>query len=214
MWTLGGASRSSTNPTYVRTVNHYYTFSGCPANNKMDFNRSSLLGVVNTMSAHLSSSRGVAWLREASYKLACLTTADAPEPTLADHPIVLLGEKYAVDVDRGDSSEQTLARYMWDAHSRFWFTYRTGFEYIEGTHFSSDAGWGCMMRSGQMILMQVQSSQPFPIDPRPHPPTFPICLPASLPLSLTPTSANTTDDHQPHHASLTCPNIYPSSGPH
>mmetsp|Transcript_19965 Transcript_19965/g.54773 ORF Transcript_19965/g.54773 Transcript_19965/m.54773 type:complete len:521 (-) Transcript_19965:577-2139(-) len=36
--------------------------------------------------------------------------------------------------------------------SCLWFTYRSGFDPIPATQFTSDAGWGCMMRSGQMIV--------------------------------------------------------------
>jgi cysteine protease ATG4 len=36
-----------------------------------------------------------------------------------------------------------------------WFTYRSQFgQAIEGTPYMSDAGWGCMIRTGQMILGQ------------------------------------------------------------
>lgn len=34
-----------------------------------------------------------------------------------------------------------------------WFTYRDNLEIgLEGTNIKSDAGWGCMLRTGQMIL--------------------------------------------------------------
>lgn len=36
-----------------------------------------------------------------------------------------------------------------------WFTYRDNLEFgIAGSKEKSDAGWGCMIRTGQMILMQ------------------------------------------------------------
>lgn len=34
-----------------------------------------------------------------------------------------------------------------------WFTYRDNLEIgLDGTNIKSDAGWGCMLRVGQMIL--------------------------------------------------------------
>eukprot|EP01132_Coremiostelium_polycephalum_P011613 gene11613-14219_t len=36
-----------------------------------------------------------------------------------------------------------------------WFSYRQGFPYIENTLYDNDCGWGCMLRSGQMLLSNI-----------------------------------------------------------
>lgn len=41
-----------------------------------------------------------------------------------------------------------------DYHSKVWMSYRKDFEEIPGTVMSSDCGWGCMLRSGQMLVAQ------------------------------------------------------------
>jgi cysteine protease ATG4 len=41
-----------------------------------------------------------------------------------------------------------------DINTRLWFTYRKEFPAINGTKYTSDAGWGCMLRSAQMLIGQ------------------------------------------------------------
>ncbi|XP_071494622.1 cysteine protease ATG4B-like isoform X1 [Diadema antillarum] len=61
-------------------------------------------------------------------------------------PIWILGRQYDL------SHQQREARD--DVTSRLWFTYRKGFSPIGGTGPTTDQGWGCMLRCGQMMLAQ------------------------------------------------------------
>ncbi|XP_031950427.1 cysteine protease ATG4D isoform X11 [Corvus moneduloides] len=63
-------------------------------------------------------------------------------------PLYLLGRVYAP----GNGEE--LARFRRDFCSRLWFTYRSGFPALPGTPRTTDCGWGCTLRSAQMLLGQ------------------------------------------------------------
>uniref|UniRef100_H0XVC9 Cysteine protease n=1 Tax=Otolemur garnettii TaxID=30611 RepID=H0XVC9_OTOGA len=70
---------------------------------------------------------------------------DFPETS---EPVWILGRKYSIFTEK----EELLS----DVASRLWFTYRKNFPAIVtgGTGPTSDTGWGCMLRCGQMIFAQ------------------------------------------------------------
>ncbi|XP_032083450.1 cysteine protease ATG4A isoform X1 [Thamnophis elegans] len=63
-----------------------------------------------------------------------------------DEPTWILGRQHHLKTEKSNL--------LSDIGSRLWFTYRRKFSPIGGTGPSSDAGWGCMLRCGQMMLAQ------------------------------------------------------------
>ena len=59
------------------------------------------------------------------------------------------------------SSDEGLRRFADDFRSRAWITYRRNFVPFEGSTYGADAGWGCTMRSGQMLLANALSTHFF-----------------------------------------------------
>ncbi|NWY95475.1 ATG4D protease, partial [Loxia curvirostra] len=63
-------------------------------------------------------------------------------------PLYLLGRVYT------PGNGEDLARFRRDFCSRLWLTYRSGFPALPGTPRTTDCGWGCTLRSAQMLLGQ------------------------------------------------------------
>ncbi|KYQ92849.1 hypothetical protein DLAC_05434 [Tieghemostelium lacteum] len=55
-----------------------------------------------------------------------------------------------------NNTAEFITEFLEDFSQRvLWFTYRQGFPYIGDSIYDNDCGWGCMLRSGQMLLSNV-----------------------------------------------------------
>ncbi|XP_069693822.1 cysteine protease ATG4D [Periplaneta americana] len=78
-----------------------------------------------------------------------------------DSPVWLLGKCYhrkmIIDSSphpEGGIESEGIEGFKLDFISRIWLTYRREFPILNGSNFTTDCGWGCMLRSGQMLLAQ------------------------------------------------------------
>ncbi|XP_077864225.1 cysteine protease ATG4B-like [Saccoglossus kowalevskii] len=85
-----------------------------------------------------------------SHSVACFTyesgSLEFEDFPRIDETVWILGKAYHLIRDRSEL--------LADIKSRIWITYRKNFSAIGGTGPTSDNGWGCMLRCGQMILAQ------------------------------------------------------------
>ncbi|XP_076040366.1 cysteine protease ATG4B-like isoform X2 [Oratosquilla oratoria] len=85
--------------------------------------------------------------------LACMTyegTLGEPEDfPRCEEPVWILGRKY--------STLTELDELRSDVSSRLWMSYRRNFPQISNSGYTTDKGWGCMLRCGQMVVAEALS---------------------------------------------------------
>ncbi|XP_076805946.1 cysteine protease ATG4A-like isoform X2 [Clavelina lepadiformis] len=89
---------------------------------------------------------------ERDTSMACLTYENMvlrEEMWRNKETVTVLGQKFKLPVER--------EKFLHFVRSKIWCTYRKGFSPIGGTGPTSDTGWGCMLRCGQMMLAQALS---------------------------------------------------------
>ncbi|XP_021174849.2 cysteine protease ATG4D isoform X2 [Fundulus heteroclitus] len=63
-------------------------------------------------------------------------------------PLIMLGKTYNLNNDgEKESFRSAFASFLW-------LTYRRGFRPLPGSSLTTDSGWGCVLRTGQMLLAQ------------------------------------------------------------
>ncbi|XP_051243471.1 cysteine protease atg4da isoform X1 [Dicentrarchus labrax] len=63
-------------------------------------------------------------------------------------PVIMHGQSYELK-DQGERE-----RFRRSFASLLWLTYRRGFPSLAGSSLTTDSGWGCVLRTGQMLLAQ------------------------------------------------------------
>ncbi|CAJ0919818.1 unnamed protein product, partial [Mesorhabditis belari] len=91
------------------------------------------------------------WTAWNNMKYSSMLQSDHMNDYEAEDTISMLGAEY--DPEKNQPG-QTFDDFFIDYYSRIWLTYRSGFDEFPGTTIRSDCGWGCMLRTSQMMVAQ------------------------------------------------------------
>jgi len=87
--------------------------------------------------------------------LAATDVARQTYETLCAPPVECWDEKEEISIcDRKFVLPEQKDEFLRCIRSKVWCTYRKGFKSMGSTGATSDSGWGCMLRSGQMMLAE------------------------------------------------------------
>jgi len=78
----------------------------------------------------------------------------APLSAPVDPPVANVPDDSAAGPAAAVEEPSNFQDFIAASHSLLWMSYRRGFMSLEHTKKESDNGWGCMLRSGQMLMAQ------------------------------------------------------------
>ncbi|CAI2351687.1 unnamed protein product [Caenorhabditis sp. 36 PRJEB53466] len=90
------------------------------------------------------------WSTWNNIKYSSTWMSDRSDEYGGDEDVVFLGRKYSTSKDDSGAS-RGFEEFCSDYYSKIWITYRTDFAPLLGTDTTTDCGWGCMIRTTQMM---------------------------------------------------------------
>ncbi|KAF9959845.1 Cysteine protease atg4 [Mortierella alpina] len=116
--------------------------------------RGSTSPIPTSNQSHTVSSDTTRVVHEANDPIAARSSTCAPPPmNLNSGPIYLMGKRYPPSPTQWTDFQRDFTEGL------VWCTYRHSYAPIKPSNFTSDVGWGCMLRSGQGLLANALAIQ-------------------------------------------------------